>query len=228
MPPHLNYVEPYAGGLAVLLAKNPDSVAEVVNNLHGDLTNFLRVLQYPPDFERFLRIVDAVAFSEPDWNDAGAWLAGRPNADVVERAVWFFSHCRQSLAGRMDCFATLTRNRTRRGMNEQASAWRSTVNGLPAVHARLLRAAILNRSALEVIRTEDGPGTLFYCDPPYLHETRTARKVYGPLEMSEADHRHLLDALRQCKGKVMLSGYPSALYDAELAGWNRHILEVPN
>jgi DNA adenine methylase len=52
--------------------------------------------------------------------------------------------------------------------------------------------------------------------------------VYGALEMSEADHRELLAVLRSCKGKVMLSGYPSALYDEELPGWECHTQDVPN
>jgi len=43
-------------------------------------------------------------------------------------------NCRQSLAGRMDAFAPLSRRRTRRGMNEQCSAWWNAVEGLPAVH----------------------------------------------------------------------------------------------
>jgi DNA adenine methylase len=44
MPRHTCYVEPYGGGLAVLLAKNPEDVSEVVNDLHGGLTHFWRVL----------------------------------------------------------------------------------------------------------------------------------------------------------------------------------------
>jgi DNA adenine methylase len=113
-------------------------------------------------------------------------------------------------------------------MNEQASAWLTAVRGLPAVHARLMRVAVLNRPALDVIRQHDGPETLFYCDPPYLHHTRTARKVYRAFEMTEADHRAMLDALLACKGKVMLSGYPSELYDTTLAGWARHTFEQAN
>jgi DNA adenine methylase len=46
--------------------------------------------------------------------------------------------------------------------------------------------------------------------------------------MSEADHRELLDTLRQCQGKVILSGYRSPLYDTALASWNRHEVEVAN
>jgi DNA adenine methylase len=228
MPPHVHYVEPFVGGAAVLLAKDPDGFSETVNDLNGDLTNFLRVLQHPDDFGRFHRTVDAVNFSEDEWQDAREWLRQYPDADPVERAAWFFIFNRQSLAGRMKCFAPLTRNRTRQRRNEQASAWRSAVEGLPAVHERLRWVAVLNRPALEVIRKEDDAHTLFYCDPPYLHQTRTARKVYGPLEMTEADHAELLAVLRTCKGKVMLSGYPSRLYDEELPGWKCHTQDVPN
>jgi DNA adenine methylase len=46
--------------------------------------------------------------------------------------------------------------------------------------------------------------------------------------MTAADHRELLDVLRQCQGKVMLSGYPSDLYNATLADWNRHEFDMAN
>jgi DNA adenine methylase len=46
--------------------------------------------------------------------------------------------------------------------------------------------------------------------------------------MSEANHQELLDVLCQCKGNVMLSGYPSELYDSRLVGWTRHAFDLPN
>jgi DNA adenine methylase len=114
-------------------------------------------------------------------------------------------------------------------MNEQTSGWWSAVEGLRAVHARLRRVAILEpQPALDVIRSQDGPRTLFYLDPPYLHSTRATRKEYGKCEMSEADHRALLEAIQSVEGKVMLSGYSSELYERGLAGWNRHDFDVPN
>ena len=56
--------------------------------------------------------------------------------------------------------------------------------------------------AISPTASEDGPATFFYLDPPYLPRTRTARKAYGPYEMTEADHRELLDVLLRVKGKV--------------------------
>jgi len=226
MPPHVHYVEPYFGG-AVLLAKDPKGVSEVASDLHGDLTNFWEVLQGDDTFARFRRAVEAVPVSRARWQDARDGLEKRPDADPVQRAVWFFIACRQSLAGRMDSFAPLSRNRTRRGMNEQCSAWLTAVEGLPAVHARLKRVVVECSPALEVIRREDGPETLFYADPPYLHQTRSATEVYAH-EMTEADHAELLALLKGVKGKVMLSGYPSPLYGRELAGWRRETFDLPN
>ena len=93
--------------------------------------------------------------------------------------------------------------------------------------AGLKRVAILSWPAVDVIRQQDGPATLFYCDPPYLKSTRKAPKVYE-FEMTKQQHLELLDVLKGCKGKVMLSGYPSRLYDRTLADWNRHTFDLPN
>lgn len=224
MPPHTHYVEPYFGGGSVLLAKNPEGVSEVVNDIDGHLTHFWRVLQGEQSFERFRRVVEAVPFSEREWGDAE-----QPQTDPVHQAVSWFIRCRQSLAGRGDSFAPLSRSRRRRGMNEQASAWLSAVEGLPAVHERLKRVAVLNRDAVDVIRQQDGLDTLYYCDPPYLSQTRTAPDVYGH-EMSGEDHVKLLKALSRIEGRFLLSGYDNCLYAraAEKWGWHCHRFEIPN
>ena len=224
-PPHTHYVEPYFGGGAVLLAKDPNGVSEVVNDLNGELTTFWRVLQDEEAFCQFQRIVEAVPFSQPEWERAGK----SPGTTPVERAVAFFVRCRQSRAGQMQGFATLSKTRTRRAMNEQASAWMTAVEGLPQIAARLKRVVILNDNALAVIRHEDRQQTLFYCDPPYLHETRTATDVYD-FEMTAEDHRQLLDLLNEVQGAVLLSGYRSDLYDAALLPpkWERFEFNLPN
>jgi DNA adenine methylase len=239
MPRHLHYVEPFAGGLAVLLEKDPfdqskywgekgyeQGISEVVNDIQRELTNFWRVLQREDTFATFQRQIDAMPFSQIEWEDAEAQEHPRNDLDV-EAAVAFFVRCRQSRAGGFKDFATLSRNRTRRMQNEQASAWWNCVEGLPAVSARLRRVVILNEPAVDVIRREDGERTLFYLDPPYLHETRAAVGTYQH-EMTEDDHRKLLAVIKQCQGKVVLSGYPNPLYDGELAGWRRQEFAIDN
>jgi DNA adenine methylase len=225
MRPHRNYVEPFFGGGSVLLAKDPDNVCEIANDLNHRLTHFWKTLRDGSLFPGFLRLAQATEFGEGVWAEAGEKL---DDPDPAVRAWAFFVRVRQSLGGRMKEFATLTTNRTRQKMNEQASAWLSAVGGLPDVHARLRRVAILNGDALDAIRQHDGPNTLTYCDPPYLHSTRVSKDTYGEFEMTEADHRQLLDVLLACKGRVMLSGYPNALYDDALAGWAKHSFDLPN
>ena len=147
--------------------------------------------------------------------------------DPVIRAAAYFTLVRQSLAGRKDTHAGITRTRLRGGRNGDVNAWWSAVEGLGAAHERLRSVRVLCRDALDVIRSEDTEATLFYLDPPYLHETRTATQVYR-FEMTEADHRRLLNLLLAIKGKVILSGYANELYGRALTNWNRHELDLAN
>jgi len=68
---------------------------------------------------------------------------------------------------------------------------------------------------------------LLYCDPPYLHSTRSSDRRYR-FEYEERDHVELLRLLKSLPCQVILSGYPSGLYDEELAGWRSLELQVMN
>lgn len=228
-PGWLHYVEPYFGGGAVLLANDPEGISEVANDLNATLIDFWLVMRHEHLFQEFLRRVEAMPFSKDTWQEAMAFLPTPHMTTNYDRAAYFFVACRQSLSGRMAGFAGITRNRTRKGMNEQVSAWLNAVEGLPQVHARLKRVLILNDDALTVIRKEDGPRTLFYCDPPYLHETRATTGEYQH-EMSGEDHGSLLMTLATIQGRFLLSGYRSEKYDAfaQGAGWTRHECQIDN
>ncbi|MEQ1826631.1 MAG: DNA adenine methylase, partial [Pirellula sp.] len=231
MPPHLHYVEPFFGGGGILLARDPDrdwmsadakkmpshlqGCSEVANDIHGELINFWRVLQNPEDFEVFRARMEITPFSEAEFDDALDFAKSQENekekvemASAVDRAIRFFILARQSRQGLMRDFATLSRNRTR---------------------SRLRKVVILNQNACEVIRKQDGENTLFYCDPPYLHETRSTTGEYA-YEMTEAQHRELLDILANIQGKFMLSGYPSQLYSEweQRHQWKRHEFLIDN
>jgi DNA adenine methylase len=68
---------------------------------------------------------------------------------------------------------------------------------------------------------------LVYCDPPYLQQTRSSTRRYR-FDYEEDDHRELLRLLKHLPCQVILSGYPSALYDEALAGWQSLALQVMN
>ena len=229
MPSHVHYVEPYFGGGAVLFNKNPEGVSEVINDINGQLMNFWRVLASESLYTKFAKQASITPFAEQHWR-ASKREPGRlaPNGDW-RAALRFFVCYRQSRQGLGKDFATMSRNRTRRGMNEQVSSWLTAVEGLPEAHNRLKRVVVQDRDALAVIREQDGKSTCFYLDPPYLHETRATTKDYT-YEMTNDQHKTLLKTLKSLEGKFLLSGYRSQLYDsaANKYGWNRHEFQIAN
>ena len=104
------------------------------------------------------------------------------------------------------------KNTTRAGMSGVVSRWLGSVGTLPEIAERLLRVQIENRPAIEVIKLYDDKDTLFYCDPPYPHDSRGDDKAYG-YEMSDQEHRELSLVLHQVKGMVAVSGYCCDLMD---------------
>jgi site-specific DNA-adenine methylase len=88
-------------------------------------------------------------------------------------------------------------------------------------------AVLINREhapAIEVIQRYDSEETLFYCDPPYVHDSRGDSNAYAH-EMTNNDHRRLADTLHSIKGKVALSGYGGDMMDELYRDWTR--IEAP-
>jgi DNA adenine methylase len=219
LPFHKKYVEPFAGGLSVLLNKPLCSI-EVASDLDAGLIDYYRVLQDRPEefFHRIARIsYDAETF---DW-------ACRSEAlnDQLEAAVVFLVRRRFSRNGMGRNFAWS--RRLRGGQPGDRNAWETFKRGLPRLARRLRHVELLHQDAFEVIRESDGPETLFYLDPPYLPETRMAKKVYDH-EMSTSDHVRLLEVITHCRGMVAISGYANPLYDEALVGWDRISRDMPN
>ena len=239
MPRHLTYIEPYAGGLAVLMRKDPmdkrhrwgmdgseTGKSEIVNDVHGGLTNFWKVLQNVDAFSKFQRIIEATPFCKQIWEESEALMMPNGSQDLdVDAAVAFFVRCRQSRAGACKSFVPMTRKSLSSGMEVSSSSWLKVVENLPEVHDRLKRVVIFNESAIKVIKREDDWKTLFYLDPPYVGDTRVETKVYK-YEMTVDDHKELLDVANDCEAFVMISGYRSTLYDDALKKWTRHDKET--
>ena len=91
-------------------------------------------------------------------------------------------------------------------MSGVISRWLGGTEILGDIAERLLRVQIENRPALEVIKLYDSPQTLFYCDPPYVHETGRDVKAYSN-EMNDKDHKELAKVLNSVKGLVAISNY---------------------
>jgi DNA adenine methylase len=99
-----------------------------------------------------------------------------------------------------------------------ARDWRNYPAVLEAFTDRLLGVVIEGRDALKVIQQHDGPDTLHYVDPPYVHATRDPGTDYSH-EMTDEDHASLADVLHGVAGMVVLSGYDCDLYRELYRDW---------
>ena len=87
---------------------------------------------------------------------------------------------------------------------------------------------LINGCAHRFLADYDYQGSeLVYSDPPYLRHSRTSGRRYR-FDYDEQDHSELLELLKRLPCQVILSGYPSALYDALLKGWSSLELQVMN
>ena len=232
MPEHTHYVEPYFGGGAVLFRKNPEGTSEVVNDINGELMAFWKVIRCPVYTQQLQNALLLTPFSQElfesveDFANEIEVNYGLPIANAWHTFVKY----RMSRQGLGKDFATLSRNRTRRGMNEQVSQWMGAIECLPEACERLRRVVLLSQDAIRTIKQQDGEQTLFYLDPPYLHETRTTIEDYE-WEMEVEQHEGLLKTLEKIKGRFILSGYRSNLYDMHMRwnnNWRRVDIEIDN
>lgn len=220
LPDHVHYVEPYAGSLAVLLAK-PRVRMETVNDLDERLMSFWRVLRERPD-----ELIRACALTPHSRAEYTRCRQDPTPADEVEaaRRVWvLLTQGRGGTLGSLTGWRHFVAPRgSSIGMPGYLDGY---VDRMAPIVERLHAASLECLPALDLIAKYGvDPEVLLFVDPPYLGSTRAV--LYRHEMKSDEEHRELADALRACRATVVLSGYPSRLYDEDLyAGWFR--VELP-
>jgi DNA adenine methylase len=226
LPECVHYCEPFGGSAAVLLNREPSPV-ETYNDIDGEVVNFFNVLRSGK--EELIYAIGMTPFSRQEFQIAIKSNGNGKDLSDIERARRFFVRARQVRTGLAqtasvgrwaNCLAT-----SRAGMAGAVSRWLGSVEGLEYIATRLLRVQIENDNALDVIRRYDSKDTLFYCDPPYPHESRGDSKAYG-FEMKNEDHEQLAAILSSVKGKVAISGYKCDLMDRLYKGWYVHVAKT--
>lgn len=217
LPSTNHYCEVFAGSAAVLLNREPSPV-ETYNDIDGDVANFFRVLRDNKD--ELIYAIGLTPFSREEFQLAVS--NHKDGLTDVERARRFFVRARQVRTGLAQTASNgrwaNCKNTSRAGMSGAVSRWLGSVDGLAEVAVRLLRVQIENDTAINVIKRYDSENTLFYCDPPYPHESRGDVKAYV-YEMTNLEHRELAKTLRNARGKVAISGYRCDLMDELYKDW---------
>ena len=215
LPEHEHYVEPFAGSLSVLLAKQPSRM-ETASDLDGELMTFWRVLRDQP--EQLLRACMLTPHSRAELT--ATW---EPTDDDLELARRIWCRLAQGRSGTL-------RNTGWRHYIDPAGSVTSMPGYLEAYVGRLAAAAerlhgvsLENLPALDLIaKYGKQPKVCLYVDPPYLGSTRGWGNNYRCEMKSELEHRELAAALADCKASVVLSGYGSDLYAELYEGWHRY------
>jgi DNA adenine methylase len=220
LPAHEHYVEPFAGSLAVLLAK-PRSMMETVSDLDGSLVAFWRVLRdRPAELER------ACALTPHSRAEHAQAIAVDEATDDLERARRVWVRLTQGRSGQLHHLTGWRHYQDARGSRTTMPDYLAAYAGRIAPAAERLAGVSLEcLPALEVIaRYGRHAGVLLYADPPYLESSRQSAGR-GPSYLhelrTEAEHRELAEALRSCSATVVLSGYDSPLYTGLYGDWHQ-------
>lgn len=222
-PPHRVYVEPYGGAASVLIGKQR-SYAEVYNDMDGLVVNLFRILR-SPEMPELIRRLEMTPFARQEFE-----VAYEVSEDPIEEARRLV--VRSFMGFGSDGFNRNVRTGFRANSNRSGTTpahdWVNLPAALRAVAERFQGVVIEHRDAMEVITQHDGDDTLHYLDPPYMPATRSdkSRKSGGAYhayvhEMAEADHHSMLSRIIDLKGAVIISGYPTTIYDEALESWHR-------
>lgn len=214
-PEHHSYLEPFFGSGAVLFTKGRSAI-ETVNDLDEDIVNLFYWIRTDP--ERLAQAIHWTPFAREVYNQA--WAAQYTEEDLFQRAVDFYVRMMMGHGFRTTGERVGWKNDVQgREKAYAAKYWCETPGVIFEAAERLRGVQIECSPAVELISRFNFPNVLIYADPPYVMGTRHG-KLYRH-EMSDTDHRDLLDALKAHKGPVVLSGYESTLYNDALCNWYR-------
>lgn len=208
IPKHTVYVEPFAGGAAIMFAKPWPKVSdnnhyrEVMNDVDGDLINFYRQLR--DDGEELVRRLQLTPYSREEYVVSKSF-----DCDDLERARRYYVNIQQSFSNKLNHgwgFNKKTHN--------SAFTWFSKVQRLDEYLRRMSGVFLDNIDVIDCIKRWDSPQTFFYCDPPYVGTDCGSYQFFSLFHL-----QRLVDLLDNIKGSFIMSGYESK---AEIpVGWEK-------
>lgn len=230
--PHRAYFEPMAGGVSVIFQK-PRCRMEVINDLHGDITNLAKVVASetwaPLLYSRCVRTL----YSEGIYEDCRAAIVKDFDFDGDPLSLFDRAYChlvlswmgRNGAAGTAHINYQFTLRYTSNG-GDSATRWSNVTTSIPAWHDRLRGVVITRRDAFQMLdKIDDADGVAIYLDPPYFdegsayeHRFESGGGIFGD------DHKRLSDAAARFKrARVVISYYDHRRIAELYPGWTKRL-----
>lgn len=215
IPPHEVYLEVYFGGGSIFFEKEPARI-ETINDLSSEVYNFFKVLR--EHSEEFIRSIELTPYGRDEYEKSF-----EHTDNEIENARRFAVRCFQGFGA-----SNRYKNGFRSGISKNspfpAKNWNELPQTLREAAIRLKEAQIENQDALKLLERYNKKEVFVYADPPYLLGTR--KGYLYKHEMTDDQHKILLETLLKFKGKVMISGYENKLYDTMLKKWEKQKIKT--
>jgi len=185
IPKHECYVEPFAGGLAVLLAKER-SQNEVINDAHSDLITFYRCVRFHRD--ELLTELEFVLNSRQEFQD----FRSQPGLTDIQRSARWYSRNKMGFGGCDTSFGVTVVN----PMSSRANR----MEIIRQLNLRLDRVTIEHLDWTRCLELYDRPTTFFFIDPPYTECGKTAYEGW-----QDSDVMNLKTRLDRIRGRWLVT-----------------------
>lgn len=196
----MTYLEPFVGGGSVLLNKDP-SVEEVINDSDSELMGSWRSIR--DECKLFVSKIKRIEHKEAIFKR----YQKKHETDYLNVGVKDFVLRHMSKSGLKKTYLPKEKN------VKCGDCWCDILDSVPEVSERIKDVFILNKDALTIIRAFSHKDCLIYCDPPSSQGKDSEMDVNKHVELSEA--------LKEFRGKVIISAANTALYRRLYAGWAR-------
>lgn len=219
-PAHEEYVDVFGGAGNILLAKQRSKL-EVYNDLDSRMVGLFRVLRNTEKASELTRLLELTPYAREELNTCYS-----DDQCDVESARRLIVRAYQGFGADSAVRGHKTGFRSTRSKGfSPAHEWAKYPEVIKQFVNRLQGVVLENKSWEQIIPHYDTEYALMYLDPPYLLDTRTARRGYRH-ELEDRDHENLLKLILRSESMFVISGYDSELYNDTLTGWTKRSIHA--